>query len=406
MPAATRDASFEPPQPDELERQFRAQFGDFGGPSGGRRVFARAPGRVNLIGEHTDYSEGFVLPCAIDRHTWALARRRDDSRVRIFTRERAAAAEFELGALRRQGDWADYARAVFATLAEAGHDLGGVDLALASNLPAESGLSSSAAFGLAVATALDGLFGLEMPALERARIVHRAENHFVGVGCGILDQFASALGRRDHALRIDCRSQQVEPVPLPAGLRILIAHSGVTRALARGDYRDRVEECARAITAARDAGLAAAGATLRDLSEGDLPALEAALDPVSLRRARHVISENARVDAFCRALADADTRRLGELLAAGQRSLREDFEVSIPELDFLCECANQLPGVVGSRLTGAGFGGCTVHLVSREFGADEREALRAAFDERFGHVPAVWLAEASDGARLIDETER
>ena len=402
MRTPSRDDSIAPPLADELERQFRGHFGDFGGSSNGRRVFARAPGRVNLIGEHTDYSEGLVLPCAIDRYTWVLASRRDDSRVRIFTRELASAAEFELAALQREGDWADYARAVFASLAQEGHAVGGVDLSLASNLPAESGLSSSAAFGLAVATALDGLFDLGMDPVARARVVHRGENEFVGVGCGILDQFASALGRRDHAVRIDCRSQQVRPVPLPAGMRILIAHSGVTRALARGDYRDRVDECARAIAAAREAGIAAPAATLRDLSEAELPALEAALDPVSFRRARHVIRENARVDAFCRALADADTGRLGELLAQGQRSLREDFEVSIPELDFLCERANKLPGVVGSRLTGAGFGGCTVHLVNAEFGSGERQTLRADFEQRFGHAPDAWLAKACDGARLLD----
>lgn len=402
MHAATRDLSLEPPRTDELERQFRAHFGDFGVSSEGRRAFSRAPGRVNLIGEHTDYSGGLVLPCAIDRHTWALARRRDDSRVRIFSRELGAGAEFELGALRRQGGWADYARAVFASLAESGHHLAGVDLAIASNLPSESGLSSSAAFGLAIATAVDGLFELNLDPLERARIVHRGENEFVGVGCGILDQFASALGRRDHAVRIDCRSQHARPVALPGGVRILIAHSGVTRALARGDYRDRVDECARAIAALCEAGLVGPGATLRDLSEADLPALEAALDPVSLRRVRHVVSENARVDAFCQALADRDTGRLGELLAQGQRSLRDDFEVSIPELDFLCERANALPGVIGSRLTGAGFGGCTVHLVNAEFGSPEREALRTSFAERFGYPPAAWLANASDGACLLD----
>ena len=398
----------EPPLAAELARQFRERFaGDFGEPSIARRVFARAPGRVNLIGEHTDYSEGLVLPCAIDRYTWALAARRADSRVRVWTRELDQTAEFDAapgGREGREGDWTDYVRAVFVSLAARVTPVGGLDLALASNLPAESGLSSSAALGVAVVTAIDGLFELGLDAQERARIVHRGENEFVGVGCGILDQFASALGRRGHALRIDCRTQQVRAVPLPEGLRILIAHSGVTRALARGDYRDRVVECERALQAARAAGIAGPRVTaLRDLALSDLAALESALDPVLFRRVRHVVSENARVDSFCAALSAGDEDRLGALLAEGQRSLREDFEVSTPELDALCDIANAQRGVVGSRLTGAGFGGCTVHLITSAFGSGESDALRKQFAERFGYTPALWIASASSGAELLEE---
>jgi galactokinase len=369
----------------------------FGGPA---TCGARAPGRVNLIGEHTDYNEGLVLPCAIDRDTVVLAAPRSDARVRVYSRERGEERSFEAGDLRRLGDWLDYVKGVWFALAEAGLEAGGIDLAIASEVPPESGLSSSAALELALVTAVDACRALGLDALRRARLAHRSESGFVGVACGIMDPFASGLGRRDCALRIDCRSLEVRPVPLPGDrLRLLIAHSGVERPLRSSGYGERREQCRRALAAAVAAGVAPPGArALRDLGPERLPALARVLDPVLFRRVRHVVSENRRVDAVCGALAAGDLEAAGERLREGMRSLREDFEVSTPELDALCEIADAQPGVYGSRLTGAGFGGCTVHLVAAAAAAEAADALALGFERRGGRRPRVLAARAADGA--------
>ncbi len=374
--------------PEEFERRF-------GRPPA---VVARAPGRVNLIGEHTDYNEGLVLPCAIDRDTRAWLAPREDGRCRVFTQNLQEQVQFETTALTRRGSWIDYVQGVVFAFAERGHAIGGFDLIVASEIPSESGLSSSAALCVAVATAVDAAFELGLDKRARALVAHRGESHFVGLGCGILDHFASALGRRDHALRIDCRSQVVEAVALPP-LRLLLAHSGVTRALARGDYKERVAECRAAFEAARTAGLTSGAATsLRDLTIDDLPRAAAALEPRLLRRLRHVVHENRRVDACCAALAAADLETAGALLKEGQRSLRDDFEVSTPELDLLCESADALPGVFGSRLTGAGFGGCTLHLVDAEAADEVSEELAARCEGPLGRRPPILSVRPWDGA--------
>ena len=380
---------------DALVREFPRRFGR------GPELGARAPGRVNLIGEHTDYNEGLVLPCAIDRFTYAVAARREDARFRVFSRERDELVSFESADLSRRGQWVDYVQGVVSAFREAGHPVAGLDLAVATELPLESGLSSSAALGVAVATVLAAAGGLDLDALERARLAHRGERDFVGVGCGVMDPFASALGRRGSALRIDCRSDEVTAIALPE-VRLLIADSGVPRALAVNAYGERVEECARALAAVRDAGIAPQASALRDLSEEQLPALETAVDPAAFCRARHVVTENARVDAVCAALARGDLAGAGAQLDAGMRSLRRDFEVSTPELDVLCALAGALPGVYGSRLTGAGFGGCTLHLVAPDSAAATAEALAAGFRERFHRTPPILEVSAADGATLLD----
>jgi galactokinase len=361
---------------------------------------ARAPGRANLIGEHTDYNEGLVLPCAIDRDTVALAAPRDDRRVRVWSREQGDERSFALDALARRGDWADYVQAPAWALAQRGLALCGLDLAVASDVPPGAGLSSSAALGLAVARVWARAAGLALTPRALAEAVHEGESRFVGVGCGILDQFASALGRRDHALRIDCRDRSVQEVPLGAGrVTLLVAHSGVTRALAAGGYRERVAECHAALAAARAAGIAPAGArSLRDLGPEQLPALERALAPVLARRVRHVIRENQRVDAFRDAALAGDLARAGALLREGMASLRDDYEVSVPELDRLCALGDATPGCHGSRLTGAGFGGCTLHLVEPAAAEAVARAIAHGFARSFGREPAIWRVHPSDGA--------
>jgi galactokinase len=376
-----------------MREEFQARFGR------APEVAARAPGRVNLIGEHTDYNAGLVLPCAIDRVTrvWGAARR--DGRLRVFSRELGPAPELSVASLARGHGFADYVAGVVWALAEAGHPIPGADLAIASDVPAGSGLSSSAALGVGVAAALGALFELPLDAAAWARIAHRGESGFVGVPCGVMDQFASALGRRGAALRIDCRSLEVTPVPIAgAELRLLVAHSGVRRELRRGGYGDRREECRAALAEARRGGVAPQARALRDLAASDLPALARALPDALFRRARHVILENSRVDAVCAALRAGDVAAAGARLREGQASLRDDFEVSVPELDALCEIADALPGVHGSRLTGAGFGGCTLHLV--DAGAAEAAAagIAAGFERRFGRRPPLWAVAPSDGA--------
>jgi galactokinase len=378
----------------QLRSQFQSRFGR------APEVGVRAPGRVNLIGEHTDYNGGLALPCAIDRDTVVLAARREDSRVEAFSLEMDQTGSFDAAAPVRRGDWLDYVTAPVFALLERGVRVTGLDLGIASRVPLQSGLSSSAALGVAVTTAIDRVQQLRLDAREIATLAHRGESEFLGVGCGIMDQFASALGQRDHALRLDCRSLEIEPVPLAGGgLRMLIAQSGVKRAVAGGGYQERVAQCAAALDGARDAGIASRDASaLRDLGPDDLPALERALSPVLLRRARHVITENARVDDVCASLAAGDLEAVGELLIEGMRSLRDDYEVSTPELDLLCELGDAHPDCHGSRLTGAGFGGCTLHLVRPEPAEEVAEAIAAGFEARFGRRPPILTARAATGA--------
>ncbi|MBW2373715.1 MAG: galactokinase [Deltaproteobacteria bacterium] len=385
----------------EPEPQIQAFESRYGRPP---QAGARAPGRVNLIGEHTDYNEGRVLPCAIDRETLVLAAAREDGRVRLVSREEGEGRAFSGDALARRGDWTDYVQAVFFALAEAGHRVGGADLCVASDVPTGSGLSSSAALGVGVATALDALFGLGLQPIDWARAAHRGESAFVGVGCGIMDQWASALGRPGAALRIDCRTGEASEVPIGGDLALLVAHSGVRRELAKAGYGDRREECFAAFRAAREAGVAGPEArALCDMGEADLPALERALPDVLFRRARHVIRDDARVDRMADALRAGALAAAGALLLEGQASLRDDFEVSTPELDLLCEVADGLPGVYGSRLTGAGFGGCTLHLVAPEAAADVAVAIADGFERVFERRPAMLETPPSAGASRLWE---
>jgi galactokinase len=272
-----------------------------------------------------------------------------------------------------------------------------------SDLPLGSGLSSSAALCVAFVTALDACFGWRLAPELRARFAHRAENAFVGVPCGIMDPFASALCPPGHALRIDCRSLEREPVPLPPGIVLLLSHSGVTRRLVAGSYGDRRAECEEALDRARRAGLVPAdAASLRDVDADRLAALEGRLPERLFRRVRHVVSENARVAASCAALRSGDLARAGALLCEGMGSLRDDFEVSIPELDALCEIGDAAPGVHGSRLTGAGFGGCALHLVAEDAAAAAAAAIEGGFRQRFGRTPPVWTVRSAPPAGAVE----
>jgi len=363
----------------------------------------QAPGRVNLIGEHTDYNGGLVLPCAIDRGTVAVAARRSDALLRVHSTTLAATGEIDASPFARGRGWLDYVAGVVAAFRSESLPVPGLDIALASDLPRESGLSSSASLEVAIATLLDVAGHAGLDGATRARLAHRAENEFVGVPCGRMDQLASALGRPSAALRIDCRDFSVRAVPLPGErMRVLIVDSGVRRQLADGDYGRRRAECEAGLAIAREAGIApAAAATWRDVEPSRLAELEAALAAPLFRRARHVLTENARVDAVCDALASGDLARVGAQLQEGQRSLRDDFEVSRSELDLLCELGDAARGCYGSRLTGAGFGGCTIHLVEPSRAGEVGASIRSGFARRFGREPAMQVVAAAAGAGRV-----
>ena len=376
----------------QLLRAFAERFGR---PSA---LIAEAPGRVNLIGEHTDYNQGHVLPVAIDRTVAVAAAPRGDACVRAYAVDFAEGDEFPLGAIVRlaDGGWRNYLRGVAWALTQEGHALQGVDVVIGGDVPVGAGLSSSAALEVAVAGALLAASGVSLEGRQMALLAQRAENEFVGVQCGIMDQFAAALGRRGHALLIDCRSLAVDPVPLgleEAGVTIVVVDSGVRRSLEAVPYNLRRQECAEA---ARLLGVAA----LRDVDAAVLKAHRGALPDRLYRRARHVVTEEARVLAAVQALRRGDVETLGSLLNQSHASLRDDFEVSCPELDLLVELARGRDGVLGARLTGAGFGGCTVNLVRGEaleaFGAVVLDQYR----ERAGRSAAMYVCRARDGLEV------
>jgi galactokinase len=366
---------------------------------------AKAPGRVNLIGEHTDYNEGFVLPVAIDRAVVAAFSARSDRQVRVYSLGFDEEDGFPLDNIERlEGDvWSNYVRGVAAVLQEAGYRLTGVDMAIQGDVPIGAGLSSSAALEVAVLGALQHAAALPIDPRDQALLAQRAENEFVGVSCGVMDQMAAVMGRRDHALLIDCRSLETEAVPLNLsahGLKIVVAHTGVKRALSDSAYNQRRQECSRAAQALAHVIGARPVAALRDVTSKDLAAHEASLPEPLARRARHVVSENERVRKTVEALRRGDLTTLGQLLYASHQSLAGDYEVSSPELDLMVELASRLEGVVGARMTGAGFGGCTVNLVRQEAIDSFREQVLDAYRSRTSLPAEMYVCEAVDGLRI------
>jgi galactokinase len=339
---------------------FSECFGDATG-----AVVVRAPGRVNLIGEHTDYNDGFVLPAIIDRHAEVILRRRSDRQVRILALDLDERREVDLDQPIDSTDsgWLPYALGVVHEFVRRGLIDRGVDLLFHSDVPIGAGLSSSAAIEVATALALDAAFNLWLDPIDMALLCRDVEHRYAGVRCGIMDQFASRLGRPDHALLIDCRSLEARHVPLPFdGHRVVIIDSGVRRELADSRYNDRRTECEEAVSILSDAESSIT--SLRDVSAKMLSDHQGLLSPIQLSRARHVVSENERVIEACACLASGDLPTVGRMMNASHFSLRDDYEVSHPALDRLVEEASRIEGVLGARLTGAGFGGCTVNLVT------------------------------------------
>ena len=363
----------------------------------------RAPGRVNLIGEHTDYNDGLVLPAAIDRELRMAFIPTDDGHVRLSSLTQGDTADFDLATIgSARGHWIDYVAGTAWAMAEAGLPTTGFRGVLASDLPPRAGLSSSAALELASAWALAGGSSPAPDRMTIAQTAKHAENAYVGVQSGLMDQFASAFGIAGAALRFDCRSLEWSAVPLPAELSIVICDSGAPRTLAGSAYNDRRAECATAVRLI--SGLVGSDRSITSLRDVDADLLDdvwtelVAADPVAARRARHVVSEIARVDATQHALQTGDLDALGALFAASHASLRSDYEVSSAPLDTLVEIAVATPGVVGARLTGAGFGGCTVNLVRPESVGALEGAVRRDYERRTGLEPRVFVVAAADGA--------
>jgi galactokinase len=359
--------------------------------------FVRAPGRVNLIGEHTDYNLGYVLPAAIDREIRIAYVPTADRRVELTRLETGECLGFDLASGRaRDGSWLDYIAGTAWAHGEADLAMHGLRGVIASDLPENSGLSSSAAIELAASwSILDDPLG-RTDRMDLARLCQRAENGYVGVQSGLMDQFASSCGVAEHALLLDCRSLEWRPVALPDSVQLVVLHSGSRRKLDGSSYNERRRQCEAAVAAL--AALDPSIVSLRDVSPALLAAGRHRMDTVVARRAEHIVAENGRVLATVDAMEAGDLTELGALFAAGHASLRDLFEISSPELDVLVEIAVSVPGVVAARMTGGGFGGCTVNLVR----PDAVDALAAAVETRYpartGLTPMVLRVVAADGA--------
>jgi galactokinase len=367
---------------------YRNNFDQPGAP----RIF-QAPGRVNLIGDHTDYNDGFVLPAAIDRQMVIAATPRKDSLVNVYALEFDQWDHFDLQkeiARLRGNFWGNYIRGMAWSLLQGGCQLKGMDAAVAGDIPIGAGLSSSAAIEVAAGYAMLQLSEQECHRKSLALAAQKAESEFVGMRCGIMDQYISCLGRQNHALLIDCRNLGYRALPLPPGALIAIVDSGVHRGLVDMAYNARRQECE---TAAAHFGVRA----LRDVSLEAFETRAQELAPTVRRRARHVITENGRTLSAAEALAADDLNSFGDLMVASHASLRDDFEVSCPELDLLVETALSVEGVYGARLTGAGFGGSIVALLRPEAAAGLTDTIAARYGSVYGRQATVHVCKASEG---------
>jgi galactokinase len=382
-----------------VQEAFKASIG------GEPACVVRAPGRVNLIGEHTDYNGGFVLPCAIDYQTIVAARPRTDRRVRVVAVDFGMAVdEFSLDepiAFRSDYSWANYVRGMVLMLLEVsreqvGADIAGLDMVISGSVPQGAGLSSSASLEVVVGQTFKTLFAWDwLSPTQLALLAQRAENEFVGCACGIMDQLISARGVAGHALLIDCRSLETQTVAMPRDTAVFIAHSRVKRGLVDSEYNTRRAQCE---AAARHYGLA----SLRDLSLAQLQSERGTLLDTSFRRARHVVTENQRTLDAAAALANNDMQRLSQLMAASHASMRDDFEITVPAIDNLVEILSAVTGSQGGvRMTGGGFGGCVVALLPDAMVAEARSALAQHYRAPSGEAATVYVCHPSAGAGAI-----
>ncbi len=373
-----------------------------------QRIFAEpplgvytAPGRVNLIGEHTDYAGGFVMPAAIDFATVAAVSRRDDGVLSIYSVNFDEKAEYTLATLPEKGKhhWSDYPFGVLSVLRAEGIEVGGFSMSLFGDVPLGAGLSSSASIELAALLALLAVAGRELPRPTMALLAQRAENTYVGANCGIMDQFVACCGERDHALLLDCRSLAYTLAPIPPSIELIICNTMVKHSHAGGEYNTRRAEVEEATAILRRHRPAIE--LLRDVPLEELLRRSGEMPPNVLKRARHIITDSARAQAAAAALENGDLATLGRLMAEAHASYRDDFEASCPEADLMVELANRQPGLIGARLTGGGFGGCTVNLVEEQHAEAFQAAVANSYREQTGIQPDVFRCHASDGARQV-----
>jgi galactokinase len=385
-----------------LEATLRDRFGDGPGEKANPVTVASAPGRVNLVGGHTDYNEGFVLPVAVNRRVTVAVRPRADRRIRVYSRDVEDTDAFNLDRIdRREGShWSNHVRGVAQELqavSEFDDAVAGADLVVEGTVPMGAGLGSSAAFELAVAAGLAEVNDLDVDRQTLVRVCHAAENDFVGVNCGIMDQFAAAFGEADAALFLDCREETFEAIPIGRDVRIIVTDTNVRHDLDDSAYNERRRECERGAAALDDCLEDVGVAALRDVSSGDLERCGDALDKTVQRRVEHVLTENERVKAAAAALEHGDLAKVGTQMAESHASLRDLYEVSCDELDAVVEIAAGIDGVYGSRMTGAGFGGSVVSLVAPEAVDRFERTITAAYGNRFGTEADVYVCESDDG---------
>jgi galactokinase len=362
------------------------------------RIF-RAPGRVNVIGEHTDYNDGFVMPAAIQFYTWVAAAKRDDRVLEAYSDRFNEKITLSLDTLAGppRKHWSDFVRGVAAVLQNAGYNLSGANLVIHGEVPLGAGLSSSASLEVATALALISLSAIDVPRLQLAKLCQKAEHEYIGTLCGIMDQFVAVFGAAGHALMLDCRSLEYQLLSIPQDVRLVVCNSMVRHELASGEYNRRRADCEEGVRLLQPhlPGIRA----LRDVSVSDLEAWKHVLPERVYRRCRHIVTENQRVLAAAKALQSGDTAQFGQLMYRSHASMRDDYEISCRELDLLVDLAASRPGVLGARMTGGGFGGCTVNLLRADNSATFKEDIAQDYRNATGIIPEIYICDPAQGAQ-------
>jgi galactokinase len=386
------------PDPNAIPSSARAVAEEFHRRHGTQARVFFAPGRVNLIGEHTDYNEGFVMPCALGFRTYVAIAGRSDRTLKVYSLDFDETLSIDLDnpGSGPTGHWSDYVRGVAAVLCSRGVELRGADLVIHGDVPIGAGLSSSAAIEVATAFALLGISGVSLDRREIAAICQRAEHEYAGTKCGIMDQFIACFGQKDYAVGLDCRGLEFDLLPLPQDVRIVICNTMVKHQLAGGEYNQRRADCEEGVRIIRQS--LPQTRALRDLDISELNMFSSAMPERIFRRCRHVVTENLRVLEAGEALLHADLKCFGEHMYASHVSLRDDYEVSCRELDIMVEAARKCNGVWGARMTGGGFGGCTVNLVRQGMVADFQAEVSRRYQEQTGIQPAIYVCAPSEGA--------